>query len=738
MGVREEKFTRKWQRVHDQSFSGIKSNYVPTFRAKFPASTKAVVAEQVDTQVQDVEPRYEEGVTSTEKQLLHLQRPYLAKIPTYNYNPGELEPQDPRGIGAIMQSFHDEAATAREAVYTYYEQHKGQEITPALQKEYQKLFARAEKTAERLRIVREIASLVSSTSEIDANQVKQLFAEDARSAGGALKWLYGLRKDVNRQQFAMLGKLAVVLLLGGVGGSALTACTVATEPSYTPTTETTGEENENTQTAATDVAPTMLAPTEPAPTEPATLPAEPTATAEAEATLIPSDVMFGSDVPEDDNELRNEYYTYFQQSGIFTPGHPNALVTESSVKIHSDRLAELIGDPANYEGVGYGPGDYIVLDENHRYDNIYGQLVFDGENQIDLSADESYSLQFNEDGALIWASSDPAKETYYWVDWYSDGEFLTQHALVQAVEELQQEADLAEAQAYAAANGLGPVTSIEYDGSLGGKTTGYGPDGNPVVERENEDSEWLPAAPVREWLFGPNEKVNSFLEGKHEVPNTVIYYSMADGGWSVKTLSQVQGLNPYGFMTPDEFYQQTKGVINGYGSVAVLNPGIGINQVINEVWAAVPIGYQELDVARVSYHYEYIRYYTYAFDKEGNPILLVFSEGVTKEDENGESLYSSGNLYSESFDGSGNPLFRTSKDFPYGPLPDFIQEHGGKLVYLVGHKPATYIGDDTAPHRVFDGLSDGFGVSPNEIEDTWPAFAAPNEFKGLILLPTVN
>lgn len=295
----------------------------------------------------------------------------------------------------------------------------------------------------------------------------------------------------------------------------------------------------------------------------------------------------------------------------------------------------------------------------------------------------------------------------------------------------------------AQAAGFTNVVAIQYDEATGG-AFGFDAEGNLVAELEAEGAEWQAAVQVPEWLFGPEEKVPSLLEGITEMPQNVIIHDQANKSWEVVPFgsARMNQMNPHGvrILTPDEFYQMQKPYINGAMTTAYIadvKDRIGTNNVIGEITAFVPLDAYSYYISRHDYTFYGMVGYTYTRDSDGNLVLLI-AGGPLQSDEGHNLDY---RHYANSPDA---PLQRrTTLPTAWGPtVEEFVERltddpDNPEMVLLFGTNTGVYYSGEGEAPRIFDGAARGAGgFDLSEITYTELGkyrFSGPIAFSGIML-----
>lgn len=330
---------------------------------------------------------------------------------------------------------------------------------------------------------------------------------------------------IAKKFYRFMGLLGLVSLFAACGNPAADVAPVA------QTTDVATQENvadpENVDAPGSNPAPTPTAAA-------ATATPVPTPTVPAEPTPFPAQFV-NLDVVAAEFDL-----TTAEVEGIIDFLHTLALAPEEIFIVTTPALAYL--GEANYGEANYGAGDALVFDTTTGEYTIFSKVAWDGTSQVELDA--TYELKIDVEGEPRWESADPNKESYYGIDIPAGLDGLEGGLEFVPAEYATKIEDTLEAQAFAQANGLAEVVSIAYTsgGDIAGLVVSYDANGNPVAERENEDSEWLPAAPAKEWLFGPEEKVPSLLEGAG-LPAQAIVHNIEAKTWNVVSLGSIPNPN---------------------------------------------------------------------------------------------------------------------------------------------------------------------------------------------------
>jgi len=741
---------------------GPKSNYDPKFHeplrhARYQARMDAEATEKAALESASKE----KAAAKDTEHKLHLTRPIFAEPFTINTTSSEWgDAHEPRGIAGIIKSFYDDYSESLEAVRTFYVQHKDDTITPAIKNEYQQLYDRAQDTFARASLVKDLSELVANSLSADAlkassadiarriketalgidpKYVADLLAQDIRSLGGILKWLYGVR-NVDRRQFALAVKIGAVLLFGTVIPMSLSACGVTVEPGVTVTA--TGED------PATDLPPTQEPTAVPTavPTEPAPVATE---TAAPESTQIPTniDVSYLESQGVSEDEINAIIISLIgdettQTIGKLEASQANLIASESNFRVLDD--STIILGPGDYGDATYGEGDAVYINADNTY-TIYSHIAWDGQSEYHL--DESYILKIAPDGTPTW-TSETEEKTFYFADWVLGGEFIPYEMYVQEV-------DLFEAQAFAEAGGLAPIDHLQYDDvNFEGQTVGYGVGDVPLITRQNESSDWetyVQAAP--EWLFGPEEKVTYEFADMMEIPaGTMAIIQTDTGGWEYVPYNSQAVLNLLNLqsadqiLAPGELNLQTQGVINSESFPAKMVDGIGTN---SQLFRATPF------VLRGSYRFVFpnkpdltsvgFNGYSWTTDSAGNPLLIAeaismkiegLSDNTTRD--YGSTLNPDGSI---DFIRSGSfqpQLWKDAAGTPFSSFEDFInyvsQNPDNPIVgYLLGTVPDSSMTGLGQAHLKFD--SGSFDTNKEVYNNTlqYPTISNAIPFAGFYL-----
>ena len=295
----------------------------------------------------------------------------------------------------------------------------------------------------------------------------------------------------------------------------------------------------------------------------------------------------------------------------------------------------------------------------------------------------------------------------------------------------------------AQAAGFTNVVAIQFDEATG-SAFGFDAEGNLVAELEADGAEWKEVVQSPEWLFGPEEKVPSLLEGVTEMPQNVIIHDQANKSWEVVPFgsARMNQMNPHGvrILTPDEFYQMQKPYINGAMTTAYIEDvrdRIGTNNVIGEITAFVPLAAYSYYISHHDYTFYGMVGYTYTLDSDRNLVLLIAS-GPLQSDEGHNLDY---RHYASSPDA---PLQRrTTLPTAWGPtVEEFVERltddpDNPEMVLLFGTNTGVYYSGEGEAPRIFDEAARGEGgFDLSEITYTELGkyrFSGPIAFSGIML-----